>query len=109
MYVRYAGVALKDLRCRMAQTREISLTKRTLRYSEIPSLGIYIEKFHHNREYNEVHLMVRYVALLEPTSKSSKIELLVLPLTRFRNEFEIDLSEDDSPDFNWRPLEEIMQ
>ena len=93
----------------MAEYRAISLIKRTLRYSEIPSLGVYIEKFHHNTETNEVHLMVRYLDLLTPVSKSSKTCLLVLPLYRFKNEFEIDLSEDDSAEFNWRPLKEIIQ
>lgn len=89
--------------------RAISLIKRTLRYSEIPSMGMYIEKFHHNTETNEVHLMVRYLDLLTPTSPSSKVCLLVLPLNRFRNEFEIDLAEDNSAEFNWRPLKEIIQ
>lgn len=89
--------------------RSISLIKRTLRYSEIPSMGMYIEKFHHNTETNEVHLMVRYLDLLTPTSTSSKVCLLVLPLNRFRNEFEIDLAEGNSAEFNWRPLKEIIQ
>ena len=90
------------------ESRAISLIRRTLRYSEIPSLGVYIEKFHHNTETNEVHLMVRYVDLLTPTSQSSKVCLLVLPLNRFRNEFEIDLSENTSAEFNWRPLKEVI-
>ena len=90
------------------ENRAISLIKRTLRYAEIPSLGVYIEKFHHNTETNEVHLMVKYIDLLSPTSKSSATQLLVLPLNRFKNEFEIDLSANTSTEFNWRPLKEVI-
>lgn len=93
----------------MAEYRPISLIKRTLRYREIPSLGVYIEKFHHNTETNEVHLMVRYLDLLAPSSKSSKICLLVLPLYRFKNEFELDLAEENDPEFVWKPLAEIIR
>lgn len=89
------------------ERREISLVKRTLRNIEIPSLGIYIKRFQHNTHTNEVHLSVIYVNL-NSGQKTEKEDLLVLPLTRFRMEYEIDLSTDDSAEFNWRPLKEII-
>jgi len=86
----------------MENKRLISLTKQTLKYVEIPSLGIYIEKFHLDKTLNEVNLIVRYVDLTGKSNVQSGAHALTLPVYRFMKEFYIDIAGDGSAEANWK-------